>query len=342
MILSGHATPRQAKLTMSSVGTVHILRFFILSTTTTKKNDLRNSNQVQWKKNNLWIIEIMLGTEPQHAIRDPFRAHLNIKVSGSVSFCKWEFAEGRKREQLFFVKKEVAEPKLRSGEVGNWTDLSCTQLSPHTRCLLYLEPLFPCVFVWLADAFASGRQRLPWRACSEVGGTFGESGCSRLPMAWAERSFHLLGFTNVTSHRVRNWQLFFHKSFQTQLRDPFCRSHLSGLTMMVCLRLKTPTAAPMLSCDYSSEGIDKAGCLTGCHWAPGSLRLHKLQTISLVSWKGPAPCSKHKEVCFSPSPTQTKWVELTRALLKPGLWDVRISSNLMLELLKMRLSLKMV
>lgn len=93
----------------------------------------------------------MLGTEPQHAIRDPFRAHLNIKVSGSVSFCKWEFAEGRKREQLFFVKKEVAEPKLHGGEVGNWTDLSCTQLSPHTRCLLYLEPRFPprlCVARW--------------------------------------------------------------------------------------------------------------------------------------------------------------------------------------------------
>lgn len=199
----------------------------------------------------------------------------------------------------------------------------------------------PHVFVWLAHAFASGRQRLPWRACSEVGGTFGESRCSRLLMPWAERSFHLLGFTNVTSHRVRNWQLFFHKSFQTQLRDPFCRSHLSGLTMMVCRRsAQTPTAAPMLSCDYSSEGIDKAGCLTGCHWALGSLRPHKLQTISLLSWKGPAPCSTHVNVCFPP--TQTKWVELTRALLKNGLGDVRISPNRRLGLLKRRLSLKMV
>lgn len=63
-----------------------------------------------------------MSTESQRAITDLVRAHLDIKVSDSVSFSKWEFAEGRKREQLFFVKKAVVEPKLttafRGGEVG--------------------------------------------------------------------------------------------------------------------------------------------------------------------------------------------------------------------------------
>lgn len=270
------------------------------------------------------------------------RAHLNIKVSGSVSFCKWELAEGRKREQLFFVKKAVAEPKLRGGEVGNWTDLSCIQLSPHTRCLLYLEPLFSprlCVARWCL--------------------CFSQTKVAMASLLWGGRDLWgewMLKAADGLSRKVLSSSRFY-KCHLTQgkklaaflpqelsnpikrpiLQVSFVRPHNDGVPST-----QTPTAAPMQSCDYSSEGIDKAGCLTGCHWAPGSLRLHKLQTISLVSWKGPAPCSKHKEVCFPPSPTQTKWVELTRALLKPGLRDVRISPNLRLELLKMRLSLKMV
>lgn len=135
-------------------------------------------------------------------------------------------------------KRALTEPKLsivlRGREVGNWTDLSCIQLSPHTCCFLYLEPLSPTSLcgslmpLLQANKGCHGEPALRWE------GPFGRVDAQGGWCPEPKGPFHLLGFTNVTSHRVKNWQLFFHKSFQTQLRDPFCRSHLSGLTMMVC------------------------------------------------------------------------------------------------------------
>lgn len=135
----------------------------------------------------------------------------------------------------------------------------------------------------------SSRQRLPWQACSR-----GRRGCwwgVTLPAADAV-SRNVL--SSSVFFKAKNW-LFFHKSFQTQLRDHFRSPHLSSLRTTVYHLTQTPITAltPTAVITALRGSITQAGSQAVTRLLC-SLGPHQLQTISLVCWEGWASGGKHR------------------------------------------------
>lgn len=158
----------------------------------------------------------------------------------------------------------------------------------------------------------SSRQRLPWQACSR-----GRRGCwwgLTLPAADAV-SRNVLSSSGF--FKAKNW-LFFHKSFQTQLRDHFHSPHLSSLRTTVYHLTQTPITAltPTAVITALRGSITQAGSQAVTRLLC-SLGPHQLQTISLVCGEGWASGGKHRFYFLLSSrkkQKKTEWIGLTGRL----------------------------
>lgn len=99
--------------------------------------------------------------------------------------------------------------------------------------------------------FSCCRQRLPWWGCGKEERTAVSiaTGC----WCWSGNALSFSWFSSVTPHTAWNW-LFFHKHFQTQLRDYF-HGPVCPAQRMICHLMQTLITGPTSgSCDYGSEG----------------------------------------------------------------------------------------
>ena len=127
---------------------------------------------------------------------------------------------------------------------------------------------------------------------------------------WSRNILSFSWFPSVTPHTARNW-LFFHESFQSQLRDYF-HGPVCPAQRTVCHLMQTPITGPTPgSCDYGPEG-PAPPTSEGPPLSPGSGTPSpcKLETISLVRGKGGLPASHTDTInCF----LQTGWTGLQEA-----------------------------
>lgn len=148
-------------------------------------------------------------------------------------------------------------------------------------------------------------------------------------MLWAEISFHP-GFSSVTPQMAGNW-LFFHESFQTQLRDHFC-GPICPAQRLICHLTQMPITAPTPgSCDYSSEGLSVQLWPHGCHPARVPSESSQIMDNELCQLGRGASCLKHRHVACFHSAHWVNWAP-RESVLNPGPRDARIILNQMLGL----------